>query len=205
MLVAPILSPKAEETIIDFCAAPGGKSTHIAQLVNNRCQLIAVDRSERRLNHLLTETKRLGISCITPFVGRAKEFVSQHPTVQADRVLVDPPCTALGVRPKLYDETTLARIQSTASYQRMILDSAVSALRPNGVLVYSTCTLTIEENELNIQYLIDTYGFTLQPQTPFLGSRGLAGEPTVKKLVQRIYPDTHRLPGYFIAKLRKPG
>jgi 16S rRNA C967 or C1407 C5-methylase (RsmB/RsmF family) len=87
----------------------------------------------------------------------------------------------------------------------MILDSAVSALRAGGVLVYSTCTLTIEENELNIQYLIDTYGFTLEPQTPFLGSKGLAGESTVKRQVQRIYPDTHGLPGYFIAKLRKSG
>ncbi|MFX1319721.1 MAG: PUA domain-containing protein [Promethearchaeota archaeon] len=205
MLVAPILSPKPGETIIDFCAAPGGKSTHIAQLANNQCRLIAVDRSQRRLTQLITEAERLGVTCITPFVGRAKEFVAQYPTLQADRVLVDPPCTALGVRPKLYDETTLARIQSTASYQRMILDSAVSALSPDGILVYSTCTLTIEENELNIQYLIDTYDFTLEPQIPCLGSKGLAGESAVKIMVQRIFPDTHGLPGYFIAKLRKPG
>ncbi len=204
ILVAPILDPQQDETIIDFCAAPGGKSTHIAQLVDNQCRLIAVDRSKRRLNHLLSEAKRLGISCITPFVGRAKEFVTQYPTIQADRVLVDPPCTALGVRPKLYDETTRARIQSTASYQRMILDSAVSALRPGGILVYSTCTLTVEENEFNIQDLIDNKDFTLEPQTPFIGSKGLAGDSIVKDNVQRIYPDIHDLPGYFIAKLRKP-
>jgi 16S rRNA C967 or C1407 C5-methylase (RsmB/RsmF family) len=85
----------------------------------------------------------------------------------------------------------------------MILDSAISALRPGGLLVYSTCTLTVEENELNIQHLIDTEGFTLEPQTPFIGSKGLAGDSTVKNLVQRIFPDTHDLPGYFIAKLRK--
>ena len=205
MLVAPILAPQKGETIIDFCAAPGGKSTHIAQLVENQCQLIAVDRSERRLNHLLTEAKRLGINCITPFVGQAKEFVKKHPKIRADRVLIDPPCTALGVRPKLYDETTLARIQSTASYQRMILDSAISALRPQGILVYSTCTLTIEENELNIQHIIDTHGFTLEPQTPYIGSRGIAGDSEVKAHVQRLFPDIHDLPGYFIAKLRKPG
>jgi 16S rRNA C967 or C1407 C5-methylase (RsmB/RsmF family) len=124
--------------------------------------------------------------------------------MKADRILVDPPCTALGVRPKLYAETTIAQIQSTASYQRMILDSALSALRPGGYLVYSTCTLTIEENELNIQYLTDTYGLTLEPQTPFLGSKGLAGESAIKNGVQRFYPDQHDFPGYFIAKLRKP-
>ncbi|MFX1566316.1 MAG: PUA domain-containing protein [Promethearchaeota archaeon] len=204
MLVAPILDPQQGETIIDFCAAPGGKSTHVAQLVKNQCRLIAVDRSERRINHLLSEANRLGISCLAPFVGRAKEFVAQNPTLKADRVLVDPPCTALGVRPQLYAETTLIQIQSTASYQRMILDSAVSALRPGGYLVYSTCTLTIEENEHNIQYLTDTYSLTLEPQTPFLGSKGLAGDSAVKNGVQRFYPDQHGFPGYFIAKLRKP-
>jgi 16S rRNA C967 or C1407 C5-methylase (RsmB/RsmF family) len=204
ILVAPILNPQPGETIIDFCAAPGGKSTHIAQLVDNSCELIAVDRSERRMGHLISQANRLGVTCITPFIGRAKDFVAQHPQTQADRVLVDPPCTALGVRPKLYDETTLARINSTASYQRMILESAVSALRPGGILVYSTCTLTIEENEVNIQHLVDTQGFTLEPQTPFIGTNGLAGKTVVKDFVQRIYPDTHDLPGYFIAKLRKP-
>ena len=204
ILVAPILNPQPGETIIDFCAAPGGKSTHIAQLVENKCQLTAVDRSERRMKHFLSETKRLGLTCITPFVGRANEFIDQHPEVQADRILVDPPCTALGVRPKLYDDTTLARIQSTASYQRMILESAITALRPGGIIVYSTCTLTVEENEHNIQYLIDTQGFTLESQTPFIGSQGLAGSDALKQHVQRIYPDLHDLPGYFIAKLRKP-
>ncbi|MFX1300651.1 MAG: PUA domain-containing protein [Promethearchaeota archaeon] len=204
ILVAPILAPQPEETIIDFCAAPGGKSTHIAQLVENKCQLIAVDRSERRMKHFQSEAKRLGITCITPFIGRANEFIEQHPEVQADRVLVDPPCTALGVRPKLYDETTFARIQSTASYQRMILESATTALKPGGILVYSTCTLTIEENEHNIQHLLDTQGFTLESQTPFIGYPGLTGSDTLKQHVQRIYPDLHDLPGYFIAKLRKP-
>ena len=204
MLVAPILAPQKGEIIIDFCAAPGGKSTHIAQLVNNQCRLIAVDRSKRRLNQLLTDANRMGIDCIKPFVGRAKDFVAQESKIQADRVLVDPPCTALGVRPKLYDETKLARIQSTASYQRMILDSAVSALRPDGILVYSTCTLTVEENELNIQHLIDTFGFSLEPQSIFIGSKGITGGVEIQDHVQRIYPDTHDLPGYFIAKLRKP-
>jgi 16S rRNA C967 or C1407 C5-methylase (RsmB/RsmF family) len=203
-LVAPILDPQQGETIIDFCAAPGGKSTHIAQLTKNQCHLFAVDRSEKRIERLLAESKRLGVTCITPFVGRAKAFVEQHPQVQADRVLVDPPCTALGVRPKLYDDTTLARIRSTASYQRMILESAVTMLRPGGILVYSTCTLTVEENEHNIQYLIDSLNFRLEAQIPYRGTGGLTGSPPVKQYVQRIYPDVHDLPGYFIAKLRKP-
>ncbi len=204
MLVAPILNPQPEETIIDFCAAPGGKTTHIAQLTQNRCRLIAVDRSEGRLSRLVAEAKRLGVTCVETYVGRANKFCVQHPELKADRVIVDPPCTALGVRPKLYDLTTFPRIRSTASYQRMLLDSAIEALRSGGILVYSTCTLTVEENEHNIQYLIDSKGFTLEPQNPYLGDGGIKGNQSLKKMVQRFYPDRHNLPGYFIAKLRKP-
>jgi len=186
MLVSHTLDPQPGETIIDFCAAPGGKTTHIAQLVGNRCRLVAVDRSQRRMERLLDETRRLGVTCVEPFIGKAKEFCARYPDFQADRVVVDPPCTALGVRPKLYDTTTLARIHSTASYQRMILDSAVEALRPGGVLVYSTCTLTVEENEHNILYLVSEKGFILEEQNPHLG----AGGPVegLGRMVQRFYP-----------------
>ena len=204
MLVALILDPQLGETVIDFCAAPGGKTTHLAQILNNQGRIIAVDRSQRRIEQLKSENQRLGVTCVTAFVGRAKEFVAQHPGIQADRVLVDPPCTALGVRPKLYDDTTVARIHSTASYQQGILQSAVQALRPGGTLVYSTCTLTVEENEQNVQYLMDSLHMTLDEQFPFHGTSGLAGSPRLRQCVQRFYPDIHNLPGYFIAKLTKP-
>jgi 16S rRNA C967 or C1407 C5-methylase (RsmB/RsmF family) len=203
MLVAPILAPQPDETIIDFCAAPGGKTTHLAQILNNKGRIIAVDRSLRRTEQLVSETLRLGITCVTPFVGRAKEFVAQHPNLQADRVLVDPPCTAIGVRPKLYDDTTITRINSTASYQRDILQSAVQALHSGGILVYSTCTLTVEENEQNVKYLMDAHHMTLEDQSPYHGTIGLKGSPNLRQRVQRFYPDIHDLPGYFIAKLKK--
>ncbi len=203
ILVGPILNPQPNEIIIDFCAAPGGKTTHIAQLVENQCRIIAVDRSTRRLERLGEEANRLGVKCVQPFVGRAKKFLSEHRDISADRVIVDPPCTALGVRPKLFDTTTLARIRSTANYQQMILDSAVETLRPGGVLVYSTCTLSWEENERNIVYLLTEKGFTLVPQNIIRGAEGIGGDTQVRRLVQRFYPDVHNLPGYFIAKLRK--
>ncbi len=203
ILVAPILNPQPNEIIIDFCAAPGGKTTHIAQLTENQCQVIAVDRSTRRLERLEEEAKRLGVKCVKTFAGRAKKFRAEHPDIQADRVLVDPPCSALGVRPKLFDTTTIARIRSTANYQQMILDSAVEALRPGGVLVYSTCTLSWEENERNIGYLLAEKGFTLVPQYSSRGAEGIGDDSQIRQQVQRFYPDIHNLPGYFIAKLRK--
>jgi 16S rRNA C967 or C1407 C5-methylase (RsmB/RsmF family) len=204
MLVSHILDPQPGETLIDFCAAPGGKTTHLAQLIGNQGRVIAVDRSLRRVERLISETLRLGVTCVTTFVGRAKKFVAEHPTLQADRVLVDPPCTALGVRPKLYDDTTIARIHSTASYQRDILQSALQALRPGGILVYSTCTLTVEENEHNVQYLVDSMNMSVESQSPNYGTIGLTGSSRLRQRVQRFYPDIHDLPGYFIAKLQKP-
>ncbi len=204
MLVAPILGPKPGETIIDFCAAPGGKTTHVAQLTKNQCRIFAVDRSQGRLSRLEAEAKQLGVTGVETFTGRANEFCAKYPDISADRIIVDPPCTALGVRPKLFDLTTFSRIRSTASYQRMILDSAIETLRPGGILVYSTCTLTVEENEHNIQYLIDSKDFKLEPQTPYLGDGGIGGVLPIMQGVQRFYPDRHNLPGYFIAKLRKP-
>jgi 16S rRNA C967 or C1407 C5-methylase (RsmB/RsmF family) len=205
ILVAPALNPQPNEVIIDFCAAPGGKTTHIGQLTENQCRVIAVDRSARRLTHLDEEVKRLGVTCVQPFVGRARDFLTQFPGIKADRVLVDPPCTALGVRPKLYDTTTLARIQSTANYQQMILDSSTEALRSGGILVYSTCTLSWEENERNIGYLLAEKGFTLVSQNISQGAEGIGPNAEIRKFTQRFYPDIHNLPGYFIAKLRKNG
>lgn len=202
-LVAPILNPQPGETVIDFCAAPGGKSTHIAQLTDNKCHVIAVDRSTRRLERLKEEAKRLGVKGLTPYTGRAKQFQAEHQDFKADRILVDPPCTALGVRPKLYDTTTLERIRSTGNYQQMILDSAIETLRSGGVLVYSTCTLSWEENERNIRYLVDKKGFTLVKQHIRYGEGGIGDDPEIRRNVQRFYPDIHNLPGYFIAKLRK--
>ncbi len=203
ILVAPILNPQPNDFIIDFCAAPGGKTTHIAQLIENQGRVIAVDRSARRLERLEGEVRRLGVKCIKPFTGRAKKFCAEHQDIQADRVLVDPPCTALGVRPKLFDTTTLARISSTANYQQMILDSATEALRPGGVLVYSTCTLSWEENERNVGYLLTKKGFNLVKPHLSRGAEGLGEDAHIRQNVQRFYPDLHNLPGYFIAKFRK--
>ena len=183
-----------------MCAAPGGKSTHIAQLMQNSGQILAVDRSRPRLKRLEEHIGRLGITNIEIKVGSSLDLPEKYHE-WADKVLIDPPCSALGVRPKL--SQIKKDISNLVNYQRQFLRAAIKYLKPNGTLVYSTCTLTTEENEENIKYLLEKIDGKIVEQPYFFGSTGesLVGLPNWQKL-QRFYPDIHDTPGYFIARIR---
>ncbi|MEM1698147.1 MAG: hypothetical protein QXG48_05780, partial [Thermofilaceae archaeon] len=114
--------------------------------------------------------------------------------------ILDPPCSALGVRPNLYYERGEREFQTLSEYQRQFLRVAARLLRKGGLLLYSTCTLTLEENELNVLWAVKELGFKLRSQPVFLGSSGFAG---LGSLVQRFEPDIHDSPGFFIALLEK--
>ncbi|MEM1538735.1 MAG: RsmB/NOP family class I SAM-dependent RNA methyltransferase [Candidatus Nezhaarchaeales archaeon] len=202
MLTSRILEPKPGETIIDMCAAPGGKTSHIAQLMKNEGKIVAVDRSRRRLASLEGNMRRLGVNIVIPIQRDARYLHLDLPSLKADRVLVDPPCSTLGVRPKLYDLKTLKHIKAAAEYQKQFLKAAYELVKPNGVIVYSTCTLTPQENEEVIRYFLTSFKVELEEQPLTLGCKGLLGEAWSGKL-QRFYPDLHDTPGYFIARLRK--
>ena len=117
--------------------------------------------------------------------------------LKADKILLDAPCTALGVRPKLWEGRTPKDIMATARYQRHFINAAIKSLRKDGILVYSTCTLSYEENEENVRYMLKK-GLKLEKQSIFIGSPGIG-----IKEVQRFYPHKHLTQGFFIAKLRK--
>ncbi|MDK2870588.1 MAG: methyltransferase [Pyrococcus sp.] len=117
--------------------------------------------------------------------------------IQADKILLDAPCTALGVRPKLWETRTPKDIEATARYQKHFINAAIKSLRRGGVLVYSTCTLSYEENEGNVKYMLKK-GLKLEEQKLFIGSPGIE----INK-VQRFYPHKHKTQGFFIARLRK--
>ena len=204
IVVSRVLDPKPDELILDMCAAPGGKTTHIAQLMQNKGKIVAVDRSLPRLRHLESHIQRLGISKSTVEIlgGDSRNLPNKY-YQWADKILIDPPCSALGVRPKLWDDTTKKEIADAVNYQRQFLDAAMNYIRPNGIIVYCTCTLTTEENEGNVKYLCENFGCKILDQPFFLGSPGekIEGLEDWQKL-QRFYPDQHETPGYFIAKLQ---
>jgi 16S rRNA (cytosine967-C5)-methyltransferase len=152
-LVARMAEPKAGQTIIDAAAAPGGKTTHLAQLMNNNGKIIACDVGEGRLKLVCDNAKRLGISIIETRAGDFRELAAALPVV--DMVLLDAPCLGTGTlrrRPDAKWSKTPAQLEELVALQRELLECATSLVKPGGVLVYSTCSLEPEENEEQVAW-----------------------------------------------------
>lgn len=204
ILASKILDPQKDELIADLCAGNGGKTTHIAQLMENQGKIIAVDRSKNKIEKLNQNMFRLGIKNITTKAGDAKCLLPEF-THLADRVLIDPPCTDFGVRPKLYETKKEQDIINCAKYQKYFINLAKEIVKLGGIIVYCTCTFPIEENELNIKYMVEKLKFKIIDQKYYVGARGEHIEKGFKtNLLQRFYPDIHETSGFFIAKLEAP-
>jgi 16S rRNA (cytosine967-C5)-methyltransferase len=147
MLVAHALDPQPGERVLDLCAAPGGKTTHLAARMGDDGAILSVERHPGRARALQRTAARLRSSCVEVVVANAEDLDAPG---RFDRVLVDPPCSGLGTlqgHPDLRWRMTPERVEELAGLQRRILERALLAVRPGGTLVYSTCTLTPRENE----------------------------------------------------------
>ena len=155
--VAPLLGARPGERVLDLCSAPGGKATHLAALMRDEGEIVAVERDPDRADQLRTTLGRMGATIVQVDVGDAAEPRADGPF---DRVLADPPCSGLGTlqaKPDLRWRMTPERIAALIGEQRRILAAAAAAVRPGGVLVWSTCTLNPAENE---ELLAEIEGFT---------------------------------------------
>ena len=201
ILVSHVLEPKKREKIVDLCASPGGKTTHIAQLTKGLAKIYAIDRSLSKIRKIEENIARLGLKGIQTIIADSRKAHLIFPSESIDKVLLDPPCSSLGVRPKIIDNKKFTDIVNLSRYQESFFRPAYKILKKGGVLVYSTCTITIEENEGNIKKLTKL-GFELIEQPVYIGEPGL-GLGNYSDLVQRFLPDRIDTPGYFIAKLVK--
>ncbi len=171
MRAALVLSPKEDELIIDMCSAPGGKTTHIAELMNNKGKIIAFDVHEHKIELINKTAKRLCLDIIDARVNNS-EIAIEGLFNSADRVLCDVPCSGLGVihkKPDIKWNRKSEDIAELVKIQKNILNSASKYVKSGGVLVYSTCTILKEENEEQIQeFLKDNTAFTKEFEKLYL-------------------------------------
>ncbi len=192
-----VLDPKPGEVIADLNCAPGGKLSYICQLTGNKSETIGFDRNSRKLERTRNQLQRLGCKNYR-LVSHDSRYAHVDYNFKADRVLVDPPCTGLGVTPKLSVETTVQDVRNLSRYQKQFLLAASNLVKPGGTIVYSVCTITREECEDVVDYGVKELGLVLEAAEPMIGGKGLDSEG----LTQRFDPDIHGS-GYFIARFRK--
>jgi len=150
-LISPYLKASPGEKILDACAAPGGKSTHIAELIKNQGEIWSVDRSFQRAKRILANSDRLGTKCLQLLVADSNKLLIQHPEWEKyfHRILIDAPCSGLGTLARHPDarwRMNKDNIQELVSLQAKLLNSLVPLLKRGGTLVYSTCTIHPDEN-----------------------------------------------------------
>jgi 16S rRNA (cytosine967-C5)-methyltransferase len=202
-LVGFLLGPVPGERILDACAAPGGKTTHIAELMSDDGEVTAGDISTPGLEKIAANAKRLGLDSIKTL---AADFSKPAPLTAKpyDRVLVDAPCSALGTlrsHPEIKWQRTENDIARSARLQSCLLENAAALVKPGGTLVYSTCTLTYEENETVVEgFLANHHEFVLAEAGEYL--------PAQAKSLSRDYylvalPQRHDTDGFFAARMKK--
>uniref|UniRef100_W5KT24 NOP2/Sun RNA methyltransferase 6 n=1 Tax=Astyanax mexicanus TaxID=7994 RepID=W5KT24_ASTMX len=238
VVVGHVLGPRPGERILDMCAAPGGKTTHIAALMRNKGRVVALEKIKSKVGKIIQNAQLLQLDCIKAYCYNSIQAVSSDPTQQCDtdvppfqeesfdRILLDAPCSGLGQRPNMAINWSLKEVCSYSPLQRKLFTTAVHLLKKGGVLVYSTCTVTLAENEEQVAWALKTFPcLTLEPQEPHLGSPGMLGaalshdqrqllqrfrpelawggasdEPSPEKLLLKASTDTI---GFFIAKFSK--
>ena len=184
MLVSRVLDPQPGERVLDLCAAPGAKTTHIAALMEGRGEVVAIEAHAGRASALEENCRRMGAANVRVLAQDAREPAGGS----FDRVLLDPPCSDLGTlqaRPDVRWRKDPELIERVAAQQAELLAAAAEQVRPGGVLVYSTCTVSSRENEERIEAF-------LSERSDFLQER-----------VMQLLPHRERTDGFFIARLKR--
>ena len=204
-----VLDPQPGETILDMCAAPGGKATFIAARMQNRGTLVANEPSGRRQMSLLANINRLGVlnTMVTAYQGENFPMGTKF-----DRILVDAPCSAEGTlrkEPSLQNGASMGTIARLARLQKRLIVRAFDLLAPGGVLVYSTCTFAPEENEAVVAHLLRERAANILPVELLIessmGLTGWADEPFPEEIQHcvRVYPHHLNSGGGFVARITR--
>jgi 16S rRNA (cytosine967-C5)-methyltransferase len=204
-LVSLLLNPQPEESVLDACAGLGGKTGHIAQLMQNKGILTAVDKDAQKLKSLDSEMRRLGISIVRTHRHDLNFSFSKLQTPAFDRILLDAPCSGLGVlrrNPDIKWNSSDTRLKRHADIQRQFLENLVAMVKPGGILVYSVCSIEPEENE----QVVNAF---LKKHPEFVIDRSLGKLPEmIQSLVEpasgfKTVPLLNNMDGFFLTRLKR--
>lgn len=207
MVVAHAVGPKAGTMVIDACAAPGGKTTHLAALMGNAGRVLACDIHPRKLQTVVQRAEALGATCVETHLVDAREIGRRWPE-QADAVLVDAPCSGLGTlrrRPEIKWRASEQALAGHAAAQQAILAGAAGAVGPGGALVYSVCSLEPEEGPQVVRaFLAASPAFALAPLPPaFPRALGTVAVEDPAAGEVHLFPHRHDTDGFYIARLER--
>jgi 16S rRNA (cytosine967-C5)-methyltransferase len=203
-LVVCLLDPEPGERILDACAAPGGKSTGIAEFIQDRGEIDAIDISSRGIERIKETRHRLGLTSIHVLQADVTQELSDRVRPPYDRVLVDSPCSGLGTlraHPEIKWNRSESDIERLSLLQKKILTRVADYLKAGGIMVYSTCTLVDTENERVVEDFLEHHnGFVLDNAAGYLPeqARGM-----VRGKYFMALPHRHNTDGFFAARVRK--
>lgn len=203
-LAGHILSPQPGETILDACAGLGGKTAHAAQLMNNSGNLVALDKDPRRLSTLGKEMSRLGISIVKTYCHDLTSPPEHLPPESFDRILLDAPCSGLGVlrrNPDAKWRVLESDIERHHGIQLALLETVAKLLKPGGTLVYVVCSTEPEENEAVIDAFLRSHSDF--QKDAITGPQFMPGDCITKDGFFRTYPYRLTMDGFFAARLKK--
>jgi len=205
-IVPYLLAPKPGEVVLDACAAPGGKATAIAQLMENEGQVFALDISPVKVGIIEKIAEQLGTTIVTALPGDGLKKIDCVPSRGFDAILIDAPCSGLGVirrNPDIKYRKTGADLERLGALQAALLDNLAGYLKDGGRLVYSTCSYEPEENEEVVKGFLRKHGdFVIEDGSGFLPEQCA---PLVESDgFLRTLPHRHGMDGFFAARLKKP-
>jgi 16S rRNA (cytosine1407-C5)-methyltransferase len=210
-----VLNPKASDRILDICAAPGGKASHIAAITGNKAELWVNDNSRTRLSRMMQNFSTLGVKPHNTTLFAIDSLRHQLPHEYFDKILLDAPCSGEGMidldDPKALDHWSVAQIRRLQRIQKKAISTAWDLLRPGGVLVYSTCTMAPEENESVVDYLLRKreaaqllpIELDLPNRIPALKSWNNKNYTHDLQACLRLAP-SQEIEAFFVALIRKP-
>jgi NOL1/NOP2/sun family putative RNA methylase len=206
-LPVEVLDPKPTDIVLDACAAPGGKTTQLAAHMRNQGTIVAYELKQHRIPSMLVNIERCGVKNTTVFEGNA--VMAGRLGIQFDKILLDAPCAGnYMTEAGWFEKRTLEGVQTSSNIQRRLLYDCVNVLKSGGQLVYSTCSLEPEENELNIEWALKNLPVRLEKVSLPIGEPGLTNvfgqklHPDIV-LCKRFWPNKTGTEGFFIAKMVK--